>query len=406
LNNSPVLEKGAMSEVSFNSLLQQALTLGARKVTRSQFPQYAGFIVYVGLVGTVWAGFSFHLDQGVIVAGISLLLLAAIMAILLLLGAAISPIVLNLLVILVVLGFLGTACYTIVELTLSTPDEMDLRANLEYSDGSSAGDFAVHLKGYQTAVTTSPTDGYFELPFFKEDVHDRQVQLHIESKDSQHVEEIPVTVKLAPVTKAVVRLTIPRPNSLSSPPPLGQPVQRPQTVSTSSGITLQPQDTAKEAKFNFILASDYVRAGNQEGVITALRRAAQLSPTDAHTHECLAVALISTQLDFAGAIDEFRLAVQAGGGPNVERQLSLAIANKDKVDHYLKSEQPWPQQKHLEFSEYLRGLSTIGTYAPSRRECDKAFPPDVAVKTNVIPYCQLNELSDLRPPADDGCPLK
>ena len=91
------------SKASFNSLLQQALTLGFRKITPSKLPQFVALIIYVALTALIAGGVHFG-EPIVITAGIVLLLLAAIMSLMLTLGASISPVVLNILVVVVVLG--------------------------------------------------------------------------------------------------------------------------------------------------------------------------------------------------------------------------------------------------------------------------------------------------------------
>ncbi len=138
------------SVVSFNSLLQQALTFGVKKVSPSVLPQFIGFIVYGGLVGLIWVGVSLKLDQRIIIAGIVLLLLAGIMTLLLLLGTTIYPLVLNILVVVVVVGFLVVSAYAVVKLAAQdTPREMEIQANLRYADGTVAGNLTVSLEGYK-----------------------------------------------------------------------------------------------------------------------------------------------------------------------------------------------------------------------------------------------------------------
>jgi hypothetical protein len=204
--------------ISFNALLQQALTFGVKKITPSRLPQFIGFIVYGGLVAAIWASFSFGLDRRVIGAGIVLLLVMAIMTLLLLMGATISPSVLNALVIVVVVGFLAVSGYSVVEIMApDSPLEVDLDANLQYADGQSADNFIVRLEGHQIGVTTG-LDGYFDLPILKADIHDQKVHLHIESRGRNYAEQQVVSIDPASAkTRTTVVLRLKSPTASTQP---------------------------------------------------------------------------------------------------------------------------------------------------------------------------------------------
>jgi hypothetical protein len=208
-----------MNDVSFNSLLQQALTFGAKRITPSRLPQFIGFVVYAGLIGAVWTGFSLKLDQRVVIAGIVLLLIAAIMTILLLLGATIYPIVLNILVIIVVVGFLTIGGYAVVKIASpDVPIELHLQATLQYADHPSAGRFSVGIAGNQPAVETS-SNGYFDLTITPEDINDGKVNLHIESPDHRYAEDQKISVRSTGTTRTTVVLR------MASPAPVAADVQ-------------------------------------------------------------------------------------------------------------------------------------------------------------------------------------
>jgi hypothetical protein len=145
----------------------------------------------------IWAGVSLNLDQRLVVAGILLLLLSAIMTLLLLLGAVIHPIVINSLVVVVVLGFLGIGGYVIVGLA-APPNEMELDANLLDANYKSAEKFAVSLAGHKGV----PTDkhGHFVLRILPLDVHEGKVRLHVESPDGKYASIIEATLNPGPLT--------------------------------------------------------------------------------------------------------------------------------------------------------------------------------------------------------------
>lgn len=178
------MDKPEKNSVSFNSILVQALTLGAKKVTPSLWPGFAGAIAYLGLIGLIWAGFLLDLGQGLIMAGIALLLLSGIISLLMLIGHTIYPVVLNILFLLTVVGFLGIGGYVIISIV--TPSaEMELHANLLDADLVAVEKFEVSLAGHKGVRTVK--DGYFELRrILPVDVHDGQIQLHIESPDGKY----------------------------------------------------------------------------------------------------------------------------------------------------------------------------------------------------------------------------
>ena len=101
----------------FYGFLQQALTLGAKKVRPSILPQLIGFLVYVALVALFGTSLLWNRPK-VTAAAIVMLMLVGVMAVLLLLniGTKIHPVVANAILSLAVAAFLAITAYAVVKL--------------------------------------------------------------------------------------------------------------------------------------------------------------------------------------------------------------------------------------------------------------------------------------------------
>lgn len=105
------------SESAFYRFLQQALTLGAKRLRPSVLPQFIGFLVYVALVVFLASGLLLNHPQ-VTAAAIVMLMLVGLVAILLLLdlGRKVHAITSNVILLLVVASFLAISGYVVVRL--------------------------------------------------------------------------------------------------------------------------------------------------------------------------------------------------------------------------------------------------------------------------------------------------
>ena len=92
----------------FYGFLQQALTLGAKKVRPSHLPQLVGFLVYVAFAALFGTSLAWNRPK-VMAAAIVMLMLVGVMAILLLfnIGKKIHPVVANAILLLAVAAFLA-----------------------------------------------------------------------------------------------------------------------------------------------------------------------------------------------------------------------------------------------------------------------------------------------------------
>jgi hypothetical protein len=113
------------SASAFYGFLQQALTLGVKRVRPSALPQFIGLLVYVALAGLLTTSFVWNRPK-VMAAAIVMLMIVGVMAILLLLdiGRKIHPIVANAILLLVVGAFLAISAYAVVKL-LADPQVSD-----------------------------------------------------------------------------------------------------------------------------------------------------------------------------------------------------------------------------------------------------------------------------------------
>ena len=110
------LPAGNPSLSVFYGFLQQALTLGAKKVRPSVLPQLIGFLVYVALVALFGTSLLWNRPK-VMAAAIVMLMLVGVMAILLLnIGNKIHPVVANTILLLAVAAFLAMTAYAVVKL--------------------------------------------------------------------------------------------------------------------------------------------------------------------------------------------------------------------------------------------------------------------------------------------------
>lgn len=105
------------SESAFYRFLQQALTLGAKRIRPSVLPQFIGFLVYVALVVFLASGLLLNRPQ-VTAAAIVMLMIVGVVAILLLLdiGRKVHAITSNVILLLVVASFLAMSGYAVVRL--------------------------------------------------------------------------------------------------------------------------------------------------------------------------------------------------------------------------------------------------------------------------------------------------
>jgi hypothetical protein len=201
----PKMEKPTV-EMKFNDLLKQALTLGAEKISPSHLPQFIGLIVYLGLVGVVWASLSLRLDIRLIAAAVALLLTTAVVALLLLLSPSLSPVARDTLAILAVVGFLCTAGYA-VYVELRPPNCVGIiEANVTYSNNSPARGLKVWIEGSPSSQSTNGDTGYFIMDYRSEDVHEGNLHLNIEPmSESVEKKEFPVNIACG-ITKGSIPL--------------------------------------------------------------------------------------------------------------------------------------------------------------------------------------------------------
>jgi hypothetical protein len=250
--------------VSFNSLLQQALSFGAKKVTPSRFPAFVGVIVYSALAGLIWGGFVLQVDRKLIVAGVILLLLSGVMSTLLIMGHSVYPIVLNIIVLLVVIDFLGMGAYAIMK--LAEPDslvEYDLHSNLQYKDGPWATDFVINAEGHQDSVTTGPL-GYFSLLIRKSEIHKvidektgkeiEVVHLHVQSPDG-HAWNLSKEPNQAPLV--LDRCSPNNPTACQSHLDITQESNNPANTPALTGVGPPPEGT-----WRFIVSGDSRNCGD------------------------------------------------------------------------------------------------------------------------------------------------
>jgi hypothetical protein len=114
--------KPTASESSFYRFLQQALTLGAKRVQPSVLPQLIGFLVYVALVGFLASSLILNRPQAT-AAALVMLMIVGIMSILLLfdISKRIHTIVLDIILLLVVFCFLVISGYAAFRLLNPQP---------------------------------------------------------------------------------------------------------------------------------------------------------------------------------------------------------------------------------------------------------------------------------------------
>ncbi len=184
----PDVPSGAAN--SFYKLLEQALTLGLKRTSKSQVPQILALVVYAGLAGLLSVGLHVGSSQ-VIAASIALLMVCGILALLIALGTRIHPILLNVLVFVVVLGFLSAGVFAVVKLSSQReppgPASSGIsffNATLLLANGTTASGFEVTVVGSRTAITTQQ-DGLIRLPLIPGDIEDGKVTLSIETQDHQ-----------------------------------------------------------------------------------------------------------------------------------------------------------------------------------------------------------------------------
>jgi hypothetical protein len=127
------------SESAFYRFLQQALTLGAKRLRPSVLPQFIGFLVYAALAAFLATSLVLNRPR-VIAAAVVMLMIVGVMAILLLLGIGkdIHPIVSNAILLLVVMALLAISAYAVVKLLGDNSPGDSLAALKEKCMGGSA----------------------------------------------------------------------------------------------------------------------------------------------------------------------------------------------------------------------------------------------------------------------------
>jgi hypothetical protein len=103
---------------NFNGLLKQAFTLGVRQATPSELPEAFAFMVHSGLFAVACATAMFKLDATIAATVLLFSSIAAFIGALVFLEdtIAISPIVLNILTVVVVLGFFVLAAHVVIQI--------------------------------------------------------------------------------------------------------------------------------------------------------------------------------------------------------------------------------------------------------------------------------------------------
>lgn len=160
-------------------------------------------------------------------------------------------------------------------------------------------------------------------------------------------------------------------------PPVSNPVDS--SASPSPAVHKSPpkvsENDRREAKLQMDLAAKLTKAHNPEGALKALQEAARLNPGDVMTHKCLAVAYVSTHLDFDSAISEYELARKLpGAGPEIEDRLTSAMADKGAVQkqQHLVKESPGDADAYYELAKILSKPDMLMLGGSPMDACDKA----------------------------------
>jgi tetratricopeptide (TPR) repeat protein len=197
-------------------------------------------------------------------------------------------------------------------------------------------------------------------------------------------------------------------------PPVSNPIDSPALPSPAAHKSLPKasEHDRREAKLQMDLAAKLAKKGDPEGALKALQEAARLNPSDVMTHKCLAVAYVSTHLDFDRAISEYELARKLPGVESeIADRLTSAIANKGVVQKQLQlvKESRGDADAYYELAKILSKPDMLMLGGSPKAACDKAqeaAEADAAQRKILVDRCYKMETEWAYSKYNYDCPVQ
>jgi hypothetical protein len=251
---------------TFYHFLEQALTIGAKRVSSRRLPEFIGALTYIGYAALIASAVMLKASSVAVVAGVSLLGTVAAVVLILLLQGRLASVILNTLAVLVVVTLLGNVAFATIRL-LPTPPKpvptVKIWGIVRDNRGVGVQGAIVKVAGHEQQTTSINSWGefyFYEVP--QQWILDGSIFLLVEYKN--HQQQANVKIDRLPID---IRITSPAPTFSEREPDAVKPTTKPLPLATNaapaSGSEREP-DAVKPTTKPLPLTTKVAPASNEE----------------------------------------------------------------------------------------------------------------------------------------------